>query len=40
MKVLLIFDGLNEFKHLQSCTENNEAGYENSVTAKIPVSAL
>jgi len=40
VKVLLIFDGLNEFKHLQSCTENNEAGYENSVTAKIPVSAL
>ena len=40
VKVLLIFDGLNEFKHLQSWTENNEAGYENSVTAKIPVSAL
>ena len=31
---------MDEFKHLQSCTENNEADYENSVTAKIPVSAL
>ena len=40
VKVLLIFDGLDEFKHLQSCTENNEVGYENSLTAKIPVSAL
>ena len=33
VKVPLIFDGLDEFKHLQSCTEN-------SVAAKIPVSAL
>lgn len=33
VKVPLIFDGLDEFKHLQSCIEN-------SVAAKIPVSAL
>lgn len=39
-KILLVFDGFDDLKDCESWTENTEAGFENSSTAEIPVSAL
>ena len=39
-KVLLIFDGLDEFKHHESCLEDERAQGGNSPTDKMPFSAL
>ena len=39
-KILLVFDGFDDLKDCESCTENREAGFENSSTAEIPLSAL
>ncbi len=39
-KVLLIFDGLDEFKHHKSCLEDEQAQGGNSATEKMPFSAL
>ena len=39
-KVLLIFDGLDEFKHHDSCLEDERAQSGNSPTEEMPFSAL
>ena len=39
-RILLVFDGFDDLKDCESCTENREAGFENSSTAEIPLSAL
>ncbi len=39
-KVLLVFDGLDEFKHHRSCLEDERAHAGNSATEKMPFSAL
>ena len=39
-KVLLIFDGLDEFKHHESCLEDERAQGGNSPTDEMPFSAL
>ena len=39
-KVLLVFDGLDEFKHHESCLEDERAQGANSATEAMPFSAL
>ncbi|KAJ7370191.1 NLR, CARD domain containing 5 [Desmophyllum pertusum] len=39
-KVLLVFDGLDEFKHHESCLEDERAQGGNSATEEMPFSAL
>ncbi len=39
-KVLLVFDGLDEFKHHESCLEDEQAQGGNSPTEAMPFSAL
>lgn len=39
-KILLVFDGLDEFKDHSSCTTNEAARFGNSPTEEMPLSAL
>ncbi|XP_078356877.1 uncharacterized protein LOC144641721 [Oculina patagonica] len=39
-KVLLVFDGLDEFKHHENCLEDEQAHAGNSATEEMPFSAL
>lgn len=39
-KVLLVFDGFDEFKDHKRCTSNDASGFGNSSTEQIPASAL
>ena len=39
-KILLVFDGLDEFKDHDSCTTNEAARFGNSPTEEMPLSAL
>ena len=39
-KILLVFDGLDEFKNHEHCTENDASRFGNSSMEQIPVSAL
>ena len=39
-KILLVFDGLDEFKDHESCTANDASRFGNSYTEEMPASAL